>query len=282
MTQAASQAWAFYRDVAKNQKVWTVRDAGGFPAPKTVEGIRSHPFWSSLSRVQKIIKTVPAYAGFDPYEISWSDFCQAWVPGMTKDGLLMGVNWSGKRALGYDLEPKQVQQSVEAVMKENRQVPSHASRGTSLRSDPEGCWWGLRNRKMAQEPILGARQTIKVGEPVVIESDSPDKGRGVVFEDEGETGYFYARDYSVQDRLFVDALHIYTVEVVTDKDIPSDIHILWTPDYTKAVLIINSYPHAVFDFTKKCGYSRHQFPDPFPETGWARKPWDDSLRGLFY
>ena len=120
MTQAASQAWAFYRDVAKNQKVWTVRDEGGFPASKNGEGKPSQPFWSSLSRVQKIIKTVPAYAGFEPHEILWSDFCRAWVPGMTKDGLLMGVNWSGKRALGYDLEPKQVQESVEAVMEEER------------------------------------------------------------------------------------------------------------------------------------------------------------------
>jgi len=118
MTQAASQAWAFYRDVAKNQEVWTIRDDGGFPAPKRHDGKRSQPFWSSLSRVEKIIKTVPAYAGFEPYEISWVDFCQAWVPSMTDDGLLVGVNWSGKKALGYDLEPKQVQESVEVLMKE--------------------------------------------------------------------------------------------------------------------------------------------------------------------
>jgi hypothetical protein len=120
MTQAASQAWAFYRDVAKNKKVWTIRDAGGFPAPRTMEGKRSQPFWSSLSRVEKIIKNVPAYAGFEPYEISWFDFCRAWVPGMTKDGLLVGVNWSGDKALGYDLEPNQVQESVEAVMNEEQ------------------------------------------------------------------------------------------------------------------------------------------------------------------
>ena len=120
MTNAASQAWAFYRGVAKNQKVWTIRDDGGFPALKTPDGKRSQPFWSSLSRVEKIIKTAPSYAGFEPYEISWADFCQAWVPSMTDDGLLVGVNWSGKKVLGYDLEPKQVQESVEAVMEEGK------------------------------------------------------------------------------------------------------------------------------------------------------------------
>ena len=74
MSQAGSQAWAFYRDVAKNRKVWTIRDAGGFPAPLTPGGKRSQPFWSSLSRVQKVINTVPSYAEFEPYEISWEKF----------------------------------------------------------------------------------------------------------------------------------------------------------------------------------------------------------------
>ena len=130
--------------------------------------------------------------------------------------------------------------------------------------------------------ILAAKQTITVGDPVVIEADTPDDLRGVVFEDDGETGYFYARDYSVPDQLFVDALHIYSVEGVNDKDIPSEIHIMWTSDHMKAVLIINRYPHAVFDFVKKCGYSRDQFPEPDAKTGWTHEPWDDSLRNEFF
>ncbi len=31
---SASQAAAFYREVARTRKVWTVRDAGGYPAPE--------------------------------------------------------------------------------------------------------------------------------------------------------------------------------------------------------------------------------------------------------
>jgi hypothetical protein len=115
MSQAASQAAAFYREVANNRKVWTIRDAGGYPAPKGASGKRAHPFWSSRSRVETIIKNVPAYAGFTPDEISWGDFCSAWAPGMTKDGLLVGVNWSGKRATGYDLEPGDVVRNVAAA-----------------------------------------------------------------------------------------------------------------------------------------------------------------------
>jgi hypothetical protein len=116
MSQASSQAWAFYRDVAKSRVVWTIRDAGGYPAPKTQEGRRAQPFWSTRSRVERIIKSVPAYAGFAPEEIPWETFCSTWVPGLTRDGLLVGVNWSGKRAVGYDMEPEALRLNVEAVM----------------------------------------------------------------------------------------------------------------------------------------------------------------------
>ena len=70
MSNAGSQVHAFYRQVAKERKVWTMRDAGGFPSLPTSDGSRSMPFWSSLSRVQKIIAGVPAYAGFQPHELS--------------------------------------------------------------------------------------------------------------------------------------------------------------------------------------------------------------------
>jgi hypothetical protein len=32
---------------------------------------------------------------------------------MKKDGLLVGVNWSGARATGYDIEPSEVRRRVE-------------------------------------------------------------------------------------------------------------------------------------------------------------------------
>jgi hypothetical protein len=123
MSASASQAAAFYREVAKQKKVWTVRDSSGYPVPKGSDGRRAQPFWSSPSRVEKIIKTVPAYAGFSSVEISWDDFVQKWVPGLSKDGLKVGVNWSGARATGYDLKPEEVKKAVEALF------------------DPEHPWW---------------------------------------------------------------------------------------------------------------------------------------------
>jgi hypothetical protein len=118
MSQSASQAAAFYREVAAKRVVWTIQDAGGYPAPMTSSGQRAQPFWSSRSRAARIIATVPAYAGFEVVEISWTDFCQRWVPGLTRDGILVGVNWSGPRAVGWDIEPSRVVQCVEAVAKD--------------------------------------------------------------------------------------------------------------------------------------------------------------------
>lgn len=127
---------------------------------------------------------------------------------------------------------------------------------------------------------VGLESTHLPGSEFVLETDSKDEKRGVVFEDEGETGYFYARDYS-QKELFVDALHIYTVELVRDKDLTSEFVIIWSADETKAALLINQHPHAVFDFTSKIGYSRDNFPEPDPTTGWEHQPWVDKLRRLF-
>jgi hypothetical protein len=118
MTQSASQAWAFYREVAEAKTLWTVEDDVGYPAPKTAEGRRAQPFWSSQSRAAKVIAEVPAYAAFSPVAISWDRFCETWVPGLTRDGLLVGVNWSGPRATGFDMEPEELKRNVQALIEE--------------------------------------------------------------------------------------------------------------------------------------------------------------------
>jgi hypothetical protein len=119
MSQAASQAWAFYREVARTGVVWTIRDRGGFPAPMNPDGKRAQPFWSSLPRVKRIVKNVPAYKEFEPYEIGWPRFVAEWVPSLMRGGLLAGVNWSGPNAKGYDIEPGRLRDSVEAVREQS-------------------------------------------------------------------------------------------------------------------------------------------------------------------
>ena len=112
MSQAASQWAAFARDVAAHKRLWTIKDDSGFPTV-TSRGQTAHPFWSSRSRVEKVIRTVPAYSAFQPHELSWEEFRDRWVPGMTKDGLFVGVNWSGSRVVGYDVSAMDVKKRVE-------------------------------------------------------------------------------------------------------------------------------------------------------------------------
>ena len=57
------------------------------------------------------------------------------------------------------------------------------------------------------------------GEDTFIESFSQENRYGVVFEDDGETGYFYAveRDEEGMGLRVLDALHIYEVEDAGDR-----------------------------------------------------------------
>lgn len=114
MSQAASQAAAFYRDVSRDGRLWTIKDDGGFPAPVTPSG-RAMPFWSSRSRAERIVAAVPAYKSFVVVEVTWDEFRDRWLPGLERDGLRVGVNWSGSKAVGYDLLPSEVRRVVEAA-----------------------------------------------------------------------------------------------------------------------------------------------------------------------
>ena len=109
-----------------------------------------------------------------------------------------------------------------------------------------------------------AEEMIIVGKDTLVEGASSSTQFAVVFEDNGETGYFYACDMSRESSV-VDAMQIYNVNNVTDKYLPSQVVIAWSEDGLKAGLFINRYPHAVFDFTSKRGYCRTNFPPPSKE-----------------
>ncbi|MEO1037473.1 MAG: DUF2251 domain-containing protein [Pseudomonadota bacterium] len=131
------------------------------------------------------------------------------------------------------------------------------------------------------EPVLGAKQIFKPGEPNVIDSVSHQPPLAVVFEDDGQTGYFYALDLSNDENMILDALHIYDVAIVTDKDRPSEAKIVWSTSGDKVALLINEYPHAVFDFSAERGYCRTGFPPSAPTWSQEGHEWDDSVLKFF-
>lgn len=131
--------------------------------------------------------------------------------------------------------------------------------------------------------IVTAEEDILVGREAVVEGPAPDSPFAVLFEDDGTTGYFYAWDLEAEGNKIQDAVHIYNVDDVKDRDRPSVVKIGWSQDSQKAVLLINGYPHAVFDFSARRGYCRTGFPPPLSNGVWSvpGHQWDDTAIELF-
>ncbi len=129
---------------------------------------------------------------------------------------------------------------------------------------------------------VGAKEKFQVGEEIVLMSTSADGQHKVVFEDEGETGYFYAVDPREGQNCILDAMYIYDVKGVSDRHIPSVALIIWSADGQKASLLINNHPHAVFDFASCRGFCRDEFPPPHKGSLWTRHAWTDDLRQWFF
>jgi hypothetical protein len=66
-----------------------------------------------------VIKTVPAYRDFEPTPIALSEFVERWLPGLENDRVHCGLNWSGKKATGYDLPPADVMARFAAVQRQS-------------------------------------------------------------------------------------------------------------------------------------------------------------------
>lgn len=113
-------------------------------------------------------------------------------------------------------------------------------------------------------------------------STSPPGRFQVAFEDNGDTGYFYALDPSLGDQPIIDAGHIYDVAQVTDRHRPSRASISWSTDGLVAVLALNGYAHAVFDFERGRGWCRSGFPPPSPRSAWVQgsHAWDSEAEAL--
>jgi hypothetical protein len=128
-----------------------------------------------------------------------------------------------------------------------------------------------------------AEEEFLVGTETVVMGYAPEGSLSAVFEDDGDTGYFYALDSSAGENSIQDAVHIYNVANVTDRDKTSKVTIGWSKDHQKVVLLINGYPHAIFDFAEKQGFCRTGSPPPNSKGEWsiAGHEWSDTAIKLF-
>ncbi len=129
-----------------------------------------------------------------------------------------------------------------------------------------------------------AKETLQVGQVLVVDGASPDGRYVTVFEDDGTTGYFYAIDSDIEDgNPIQDALHVYDVAAISDAHLPSTVEIGWSDDGRKALLLINDHPHAAFDFGARQGWCQTGLPPGASSSGWspASRQWREDVEVLF-
>ena len=99
----------------------------------------------------------PAYAGFEVIAIPPNEFRSRWLPGLERDGLLVGLNWSGKNATG--LRPRALRPLSKRVQ--------HADRCSRSRQRPASrpCSSYDRTRQLLHEPGRACRDGVRAVRP---------------------------------------------------------------------------------------------------------------------
>ncbi|WP_406841523.1 DUF2750 domain-containing protein (plasmid) [Streptomyces sp. AHU1] len=113
MSQSGSQAAAFFKDVRQSGVVWLVRDDDGSPTHLSSDGTRSLPFWSTSARAQRAAKIWGHELRVESMPLNaWRD---RELPDVARDGLKIGINWSGPRLVGWSFTPMEVLNRLAAV-----------------------------------------------------------------------------------------------------------------------------------------------------------------------
>jgi hypothetical protein len=111
---AGTQAHTFFREVAETGDVWSLGDGQSMFVVLSESGARVFPLWSSRRRAQRIVDTNRGYASCKVLGSSWSNFLDNWVAILERDGILVGVNWTGAHASGFEMPVKLLVSQIEA------------------------------------------------------------------------------------------------------------------------------------------------------------------------
>lgn len=120
-----------------------------------------------------------------------------------------------------------------------------------------------------------------------LSSNSPAVPWTVVFEDEGNAGYFYACDRSqqTQEASILDAMLVYNVSSLTQPGNERLAAVEWSRDGLQAVLYLDGSAQALVDFAARRGHCRMDFPNFLGAThdGWEKSShaWSDAALQRF-
>ncbi|WP_405639074.1 DUF2750 domain-containing protein [Streptomyces sp. NBC_00019] len=106
MSNSGAHAAGFFREVARTRTVWWVRDDDGSPAPLSTSGQPAFPYWSSQTRAQRAAQLWGPQ--FRAVSMPLDHWRRAALPDLARDGLRVGINWSGQRLTGWDFTAGEV------------------------------------------------------------------------------------------------------------------------------------------------------------------------------
>jgi hypothetical protein len=116
VSQSASQAAAFFREIVVQRTVWFVRDDHGSPAPEVASGARAMPYWSSRARAGRAADVW----GNDlrPVSLPLRTWREVDLPDLADGGYHVGINWTGARLVGWDLTVPEVLNRLAHALRE--------------------------------------------------------------------------------------------------------------------------------------------------------------------
>jgi hypothetical protein len=100
----------FIKRVQKSQVVWGLKNKVGWAvAPSNDDDISVMVFWSDRAYAAQCAKE--EWAEYHPTAIPLDKFVTIWLPGLDKDGMLVGTNWNA-HLIGVEVTPLQLREEL--------------------------------------------------------------------------------------------------------------------------------------------------------------------------
>jgi len=112
----------FIRRAIEADEVWTLSNDKGLAYCESDEYEDTDVllFFSDEAYARRAVSE--SFLEFEPQRIDLFDFLYRWLPGMTRDGGLVGPNWTGDM-IGAEAEPYQLREAIEDAL-----TPEQAAR----------------------------------------------------------------------------------------------------------------------------------------------------------
>lgn len=119
MSIAAAQYSKFKQQVIAGQQVWTFTEEGDYLVIPVNEG-EAIPFWSSKSRLMKICSYHAKYSRYEKASLTFAEFLKM-LERLSAEKISIGVNWSGKRMVGYDVQAEDLLTQLRSAISKHSQ-----------------------------------------------------------------------------------------------------------------------------------------------------------------